>query len=115
MSYPTGLIHVNSMMLLINNALYPYYNDKYHYIHEEPCEGEGEETKTQVNAFDFILRAIAEEYIDKYGDIEDINKALDYIKADEISYPKPGICFSASMPRYGGKRKSRGKTRKLRK
>ncbi len=104
-------IPLSQMLEIVQRSLQPYYGSNSHSVVEEPCDG-GEETKTTVNAVDFILRAIAETYVERYGVIEDITTALQAVDAEEISYPKPGICVSAIMPRYGGARR-RKTTRKL--
>ena len=104
-------IPLSQMLEIVQRSLQPYYGSKSHSIVEEPCEG-GEETKTTVNALDFMLRAISETYVERYGAIEDINAALQAVDAEDICYPKPDICFSAIMSRYGGARR-RKTTRKL--
>jgi hypothetical protein len=104
-------IPLSQMLELVQRSLQPYYGSNQHSIIEEPCEG-GEETETTVNALDFILRAISETYVERYGTIEDITGALQAVNAEEISYPKPDICISAIMSRYGGARRKNSKSRK---
>lgn len=55
------------------------------------------ETKTRVSLVDYIVRAVGDELVDRYGETEEtVRQALDSTEMDfeEIAYPKEKSCVA---------------------
>ena len=82
------MISVSIMFEILRRALMPFYTNKHVIITEE---GDGEQTRKVVVELDFIQRAIAETYVERWGEAKDLEKALE--DQDEVTRPNKDMGY----------------------
>ena len=84
-------ITISTMFEIIRRALAPFYAGEHVIIQESPMEGEGDTKRTTISELDFIQRAIAETYVERWGDSKDLEKAL--ADQDDVTHPKEDLSY----------------------